>query len=93
MNYKWDDLSLEGQMMQVAHEIRKELLETPSTFRIWPPPEHELLSKETEISMLTTYFLEGVLTNKSETSARLMRLVSSIGQDLIYHASNGRKKT
>ena len=78
LNYKWDDLSLEEKTMQVAHEIRKELLATPGTFRSWPPPEQELPYKETEIPILTTCFLQGVLTNKSTKSAKVMRLVSSI---------------
>ena len=79
--------------MEVAQELRKELLETPNTFSSWPPPEQELLSRETEIPKLTVCLLEGILTKKPTKSAKVTRLVSSIGQDLIYHTNNGRKKT
>ena len=79
--------------MEVAQELRKELLETPNTFSSWPPPEHELLSKETEIPKLTVCLLEGILMKKPTKSAKVTRLVSSIGQDLIYHTNNGWKKS
>ncbi len=92
-NCRWEEKSLEEKTIEVAQEIRKELLETPNTFSSWPPPEDELLSKETEIPNLTTCLLEGILTKKPKKSPKVARLVSSIGQDLIYHANNGRKKT
>ena len=92
-NCKWEEKSTEEKTIEVAQEIRKELLETPNTFSSWPPPEHELLCKETEIPSLTTSLLEGILTKKPTKSPKVARLVSSIGQDLIYHANNGRKKT
>ena len=36
--------------------------------------------------------LEGILTKKPSKSLKVARLVSSIGQDLIYHTSNYEKK-
>ena len=92
-NSRWEEKSLEKKTMEVAREIRKELLETPSTFTSWPPPEDELLSKGTTIPKLTTCLLEGILTLKPTKSSKVSRLVSSIGQDLIYHANNSQKKT
>ena len=65
-------------------------------FRIssWPPSENELVTKETQIPNLTTCLLEGILVTKKANNARkIPRLVSSIGQDLLYHANNGSKKT
>ena len=92
-NSRWDEKSLEEKTADVAREIRNELRETPNTFSSWPPPEQELLSQKTEIPNLTACLLEGILRKKPTKSHKLSRLVSSIGQDLIYHANNGRKKT
>ena len=92
-NCRWAEKSLEDKTIEVGREIRKELLETPNTFSSWPPPEHELLSRETEIPNLTTCLLEAILAKKTTKSPKVTRLVSSIGQDLIYHANNGWKKT
>ena len=42
---------------------------------------------------LTTCLLEGILiVKKSDKSPNVSRLVSSIGQDLLYHANNGQKE-
>ncbi len=90
---RWEERTLGEKTVEVAREIRKELLETPTTFSSWPPSENELLSKETSIPNLTTCLLKSILTKKPSKSAKVSRLVSSIGQDLIYHANNGQKKT
>ena len=89
----WDDKTEEEKIIEVARVIRKELIDTPNTFACWPPSEHELLSIKTTVPSLTTCLLEGILTKKPSKSLKVARLVSSIGQDLIYHANNGEKKT
>ena len=48
---------------------------------------------ETPIPNLVTHLLEGILVKKATKSAKVSRLISSIGQDLIYHANKGQKHT
>ena len=52
-----------------------------------------MLSNEMAIPNLTTRLLEGILVKKTPKSSKVSRLVSSIGQDLIYHTNNGQKHT
>ena len=58
----------------------------------WPPSEAEIILRKTTIPELTARLLQMVLTKRSKSS-KVTRLVSSIGQYLIYHINNGKKKT
>ena len=42
---------------------------------------------------MTKCLLESIISGRSIATEKLKRLVLSIGQDLIYHANNGRRKT
>ena len=52
-----------------------------------------MLLNETPIPKFTTRLLEGILVRKKAKSPKVSRLISSIGQDLIYHTNNGQKHT
>jgi hypothetical protein len=59
----------------------------------WPPSEDEFLENETAIPTVTKTLLERILSKREKKSAKVQRLVSSIGQDLLYHVNNGQKRT
>ena len=58
----------------------------------WPPLEDEVLSKTTSIPVLTTHLLAGILTKRAKKSSKVPRLVSSFGQDLLYHVTKRSKE-
>ena len=59
----------------------------------WPPSEHEYLSRKMTVPHMTNRLLENILSNKAKKSSNVGRLVSSIGQDLLYQVNRGRKQT
>ena len=42
---------------------------------------------------MTETLLEGILSKREKKSAKVQHLVLSVGQDLLYHVSNGQKRT
>ena len=73
--------------------IRDEILNLPDSFSHWPPAQKELLSHNVSIPPMLEKLLFTIISSKKEKTERKSRLVKSIGQDLIYNASHGKKKT
>ena len=61
----------------------------------WPPSLSDLNISAVDIGETLSYFMNTLLPGgiREPTSARMIRLKLSIGQDLVYVVSNGRIKT
>ena len=77
---------------EAARIVRKELMESPDIYSEWPPTEKELLSKTFETTPFTRTLLSSIISKHAKNTDRNSRLVDSIAQDLVYNASNGRKR-
>ena len=89
-----EQLKKHNCLLVVADKIRKEIRDSPPTYDTWPPTSHQLLHCKTRLEPLTEKFLTRLLTSrKPRISDRKLRLISSIGQDLIYNISNGAHRT
>ena len=72
--------------------VCKELLDCPDIYSEWPPMEKELLKNKFETSSFTETLLLSILSKNPSKTEKNSRLVDSIAQDLLYNASNGRKR-
>ena len=79
--------------MKAANLIRNEIKSMKDTMP-WPPSLSDLDISAVDIGE-TSYFMNTLLTGgiREPTSARMIRLKLSIGQDLVYAVSNGKIKT
>ena len=75
-----------------ASEVRKEILQCRSPFSSWPPPAHEVRQSRAVIPELLEVLLKGLFSDGSN-SGRVKRKVNSIGQDIMFAATNGKLKT
>jgi len=75
----------------VKSEINKHFIEN-KIFSTWPLTEDEIKADRVEIPNLLKTLLYTLLSSLA-ASARVKRLINSIGQDIIYNSSNGRIKT
>ena len=80
-------------MKEAGRIIRKELLDYFEIYSEWSPPtEKELLKNRFETPSYTETLLLDILSNNFSKTERNTRLVNSIAQDLLYNASNDRKR-
>ena len=84
--------SKEEKVKEVAQFIREEIEKMPAQFSQWPPPAEELKHEKVIIPPFLKLLLTSLLTTK-KPSDRTVRLVKSLGQDIIYNFSSGRTKT
>ena len=84
----------EKQLMKAANLIRNEIKSMKDTMP-WPPSLSDLDISAVDIGETLSYFMNTLLTGgiREPTSARMIRLKLSIGQDLVYAVSNGKIKT
>ena len=80
------------KVKQTATMIWNEFNEI-NPFTSWPPPAEEIKADNIIIPELLETFLKSVLTKDNSISTKISRLVKSLGQDIIYNATNGRIKT
>lgn len=90
---KLDMDSTVKKIKETGRIIREELLKSKDLYSRWPPTEKELLTYKFKIPELTETLLVSILAAKGKTNERIKRITHSIAQDLLYNASNGRKKT
>ena len=62
-------------------------------FSSWPPGSEELINTKCHIPRYPKQLLSSLLSRKVVTFKRIKRLVSSIGQDIIYNVTRGKSKT
>lgn len=76
-----------------AELVRKEIINLNNPFPNWPPTGNEVLSCKISIPKMLEELLLNIISSTNEKTPRKMRLINSIGQDLIYAATGGEKKT
>ena len=81
-----------GIVKEASRIIRKELLDYSQIYSEWLPTEKELLKNRFETPTYTETLLLGILSSNVSKTERSSRLVNLIAQDLLYNASNGRKR-
>ena len=87
------DVVTSNVISDCAEIIRNELLNFKNPFPSWPPTQSELLTCNGSIPPYLEKLLLGIISSNTEKTERKLRIVSSIGQDLIYKATWGEKKT
>ena len=86
-------MSLREKAEKVAEILREKVENFPSPFQEWPPHPDVLYDQTIAIPCMLQSFLQILLSKKKTDSARVMRLATSIGQDVIYVHSKGKKQT
>lgn len=77
----------------IGKTIKNEIDTLISPFTSWPPNASEIKNENVQIPSLLTAVLCTMLTKSETKSARVDRLVKSIGQDIIYNSTRGKTKT
>ena len=73
--------------------MRDQTYSCAELFSSWPPASEELINTKCHIPRYLEQLLPSLLSRKVAISERIKRLVSSIGQDIIYSATCGKGKT
>ena len=87
------DVVTSNVISDCAEIIRNELLNFKNPFPSWPPTQNELLTCNGSSPPYLEKLLLGIISSNTEKTERKLRIVSSIGQGLIYKATWGEKKT
>ena len=85
--------TLQRLIFDCAEIIRNEILNFKNPFPSWPPTQNELLTCNESIPPYLEKLLLGIISSNTEKTEQKLRTVSSIGQDIIYNANWGEKKT
>ena len=87
-------LSTERENVEkVAKLLRNEINSHEGAFNSWPPTSEDLVKDDLMMPHLLELFLRTLFSKNKVVSARVDRLVKSIGQDIIYNNSRGKVKT
>ena len=90
----WFLLSDVEKVSKVANLIRSQIDLLNCPFSSWPPPSDEIVNSNVVIPELLNVFLKALFNKQlSISSSRVTRLVTSIGQDMIYSSTRGKSKT
>ena len=91
---KVSERKIDEIIVEAAKDIRNEIINYQSPFSNWPPTSQELVDESSNnLPELVTTFLTNVLTYRGQTSDNTMRIVNSLGQDLVYNCTHGKTKT
>ena len=74
---------------EAARIVRKELTESPDIYSKWPPTEKEFYLKHSKQLLSQEPSCHQSSQNRLKTQ---IEIVDSIAQDLVFIASNGRKR-
>ena len=84
----------EQKIKEVASLLREEIQSFQGVFDQWPPESRNVRAENVKLPNLLEMLLKLILrSNPCNESDRLKRLVKSIGQDILFNATNGRTKT
>ena len=83
---------MKEQIKSVAKAVKKEVSNVRDTYEQWPPYEEDLVQSKTVIPPLLEDLITKICSSasKSRLRQRKQRIISSICQDIIYNARNGR---
>ena len=87
---KADDIEI---LQRASAILKADIHNFVSPYPSWPPSANVLIESEFELPERLSYFLTSLFEKRSKPSDRVKRIVSSLGQDIIYNSSRGLLKT
>ena len=88
-----DERSLKEKVEKVAEILREKVENFPSLFQEWPPHPDVLYDQTIAVPSMLQSFLQILLSEKKTDSARVIRLTTSVGDDVIYSQSKWKNRT